>query len=423
MRTRPTTPKVAATRLIVGALALTTTGCGRPAPPAQSQDAPAPPAPVAPPVTDVDRGRALMDAGDLAGAEEILWRAHLDALAAAPTTAPTALTRAALRELSARNPCRATARLHDGPVTALAISDAGVVVTAGADGMVTKWLPDTGDTARVRMGPAETNVALAGDGSRAARWNNDFIEVFDLANGDWIGRVDAFDVERVTLSISRSGEHVVAAHDRFVSLWSAGGEHIREIQIQRRPRAVHAVAAGHEGRRVVTAEGGVLKFFDESAVREVATVSLEGRPTLLAMSADGERLAAVAGTAVHVFAADGRAIGVAHHEDAVAVAGLDPAGRVLATGGASGRVRISTPGDDGAPVTIGVGHSGAVTAVAVGPDARWVVSGDDTGTVKLWEPTDAADPAHYDAFIAGNLAYWSYRASGRSRSPPVTEAD
>jgi WD40 repeat protein len=62
-----------------------------------------------------------------------------------------------------------------------------------------------------------------------------------------------------------------------------------------------------------------------------------------------------------------------------------PDGRWLATGGEENTVKIWDTEKGGEPLKILRGHTGDVYAVAVSPDGRWVASGGEDSTVKVWD--------------------------------------
>ncbi len=77
------------------------------------------------------------------------------------------------------------------------------------------------------------------------------------------------------------------------------------------------------------------------------------------------------------------------HWDAVTALAVDPQGRWLCSGSDDRTLRLWDP-DSGACLRTLEGHSGSVTALAVDPQGRWLCSGSDDRTLRLWDPDSGA---------------------------------
>jgi WD40 repeat protein len=74
--------------------------------------------------------------------------------------------------------------------------------------------------------------------------------------------------------------------------------------------------------------------------------------------------------------------------DVVSVA-LDPTGTIAVAGSTDGTIRVGRVGEE---PSLLFGHTGAVSKVAVSADGRWIASGGQDGTVRVWPMPDLSKP-------------------------------
>jgi WD40 repeat protein len=108
---------------------------------------------------------------------------------------------------------------------------------------------------------------------------------------------------------------------------------------------------------------------------------------------------------------------ITSHGTRVQAFALDRTGTLLVTGDADGLVRVGPL--SGEEPHLLYGHARAVTGLAVSPDGKWIASGSDDDTIRLW-PMPEGPPLHtlpYDALLAKLRVLTNLRVVPDANSP------
>jgi WD40 repeat protein/serine/threonine protein kinase len=300
---------------------------------------------------------------------------------------------------------------------------------------------------------AKTHVARAvafnPDGSQVAvavsiGSNQGAVKVFDVADGKLIRNLPeeahwpAAPCDAVAWS--PDGKLIASGgQDRIVRLWdAASGQQIRELSGH--ARTVSSVIFSRDGKRLVSASGGITRLFpvelpnplklpsdspkdipdvkvwDVAAGQELGSFSLPGKGPGLALSPDGKTVAVSFGeTGVAIYrtvrfpgrtgqvtttilaapkgdvlrlydVATGKEVGVlkGHTRPPWCVAFSPDGKRVVTGGGADQTIKLWDAGTGQEIITVGR-HPDDVTSVAFSSDSRRILSTSDDGDVRVWD--------------------------------------
>jgi WD40 repeat protein len=249
--------------------------------------------------------------------------------------------------------------------------DDKMVASASSDKTMRTWDAKTGDPIRTFSGHDDwvRGVYFFPDKKRILTASDDFsLRIWDLNNANVIKRVPAMGGHTQfinSLSVSRDGKRALTGSvDRTVRLWDLEkGEQV--IQFAHNDE-VWAVAISPDGRKGVSAStDNVVKMFDLDAKQEIRKLEHPARVWSIAFAPNGKQV--VTGTG--------------------GVATMTPKDKIEGGWPQQGNNDASLyfwDVDSGKAIRRLSGHGGIVRAVAFSSDGRFVVSGGDDNTIRLW---------------------------------------
>jgi uncharacterized delta-60 repeat protein len=296
---------------------------------------------------------------------------------------------------------------HEDPVYAVAFSPDGKNVVSGSrDGTARVWEAQSGqEVARVTHDGPVSAVAFSPDGKNvvSGSWD-DTARVWEAQSGQEVARV-THESAVWAVAFSPDGRYVVSGGgDGTARAWEAqSGQEVARVTHE---SAVWAVAFSPDGKYVVSGSSdGTAQVWEAQSGQEVARMTHEGPVYAVAFSPDGKNVVSGSddGTARAWQAQTGREVARMTHEgwvnavarmtyeDWVRAVAFSPDGRYVVSGSDDGTARVWSveTGQEVARVT----HDGAVSAVAFSPDGKYVVSGGGDSTARAWEAQSGQEVA------------------------------
>ncbi len=199
----------------------------------------------------------------------------------------------------------------------------------------------------------------------------------------------------------------LACDDGTVRIWDdhletpaiVGRHALRVPTIAHTPGGV-PVTGSRDGDVVIWEAGGARSLL--SGGRTVRVVRCLADPPRIAASGDDQT--------VHVWNGDGDLLYEIANGVRVFAMALSPDGTLLATGDASGAVRLwDLP--TGTPLARLVGHEHMIFSLDFSPDGHGLITGGPDGTVRIW------DLRYFDRHIAGNFEHQRQRRGTQAGKP------
>ncbi len=214
------------------------------------------------------------------------------ALSADGATAVTgSFDQSAIRWDLKRDTADAVLRAHEGSVNAAVALPDGRFATGGEDGRVVVWPSNGSSPERLLEGHRGPVAALAvsADGRTiaSASWDRT-LRVWSLHDGT--SRVLEGHQDSVNgVAFTPAGAIVSSGYDATVRLWPADGSQAVSATL---PSVLNGVAVAPDGEIVVAGADGHLRFLS-AKLEQIATIEVGQTPLIgLAMSRDGDRIAA-----------------------------------------------------------------------------------------------------------------------------------
>ena len=299
---------------------------------------------------------------------------------------------------------------HDGEVVGVAYSRDGTrIVSGSADGTARVWDPryglpiptGQGGIRAAAFSPSGQQIASGGRDGTVKLWDVKTAAALAPPYGD---RSEANSRAVNGLAFNRDGSQIVtASNDGVVRLWNLQ-THQSDVlpnydppglapplpaSLAGDPRAVKSVAFSANRDRIVSgANDGAVRVWDAHSLQPIATMRADYPVWSVAFDPDGRHVATGSGgydNSVQVWSIETRTAGepmVGHNGFSVHSVSFSRDGQRVVVGSHDGTTRVWDIGTR--QVTELRGGQNAVLSVAYSSTDRWIVTGDNGGTMRLF---------------------------------------
>jgi len=220
--------------------------------------------------------------------------------------------------------------------------------------------------------------------------------VWRTRDGKLVTTLDGKDSWLVDAQIDPRGQRIVTAgRNGAARLFSTSGELVRELRAgdPNAPAWAWNAAFSHDGSLVAIGDptSGVARIFDAATGAPSRSISTsEPHVEIIAFSPTANRLATIGGSAVRLWGADGRALGVgAGHSDHITSLSFSRTGDRFLTSSWDRTARV-WDGGTARPISVLQGHSDYLDQASFSPDGRLVATASRDDTARVWDPATGA---------------------------------
>ncbi len=288
-------------------------------------------------------------------------------------------------------------RGHEKPISSLSFSpDSKTLVSASADGMIRLWDAETRrELLSVTNRDSLYDVEFSPDGKMlvaamgAKFGNTSSLMLWDVGTHQTIATFGTHSTRLFEIVYSPDGKRVACAcWDHTVTIWDVMSQE-KVITLEGHTESVSSVVFSADGSRLASGSwDGTVRLWDGNHYGLIGTLSGHtDQVNSIALSPDGGRLASVsADQTVRLWNTSTLEMIISFNQGVpVWCSAFSPDGKVLATGGMNGAIKLWCMKDLRELTTLAA-HQKLVLSLDFSSDGAILASGARDGTIKLWSP-------------------------------------